>query len=87
MKPLEGHPNAARVFLAALLGGPIIHYLNKWLGLDLSTQDSIWIIGGLSSAWLFVAQDGIIGAWDRLLHGKAASIPPPAKRALPEKNV
>ena len=73
MNPLKDHPNASlSLFSSVGLGTLFVQLAGHW-GLDLSTQDGVWIAGGFSVALLFIGRNGLVGTWNfvknAVLHG------------------
>lgn len=70
MNPLNSHPNAA-VAGTTTGAGVFVVWLLGYLGVDLSAELGATIAGGAATVLLFVARDGLAGAWRRLLYGTA----------------
>lgn len=68
------HPNAITSLVSSVgLGSAVVAALQHWLGWKLSTQDGLYVAGGLSTVALFVGRNGLVGTWRTVkrlvLHG------------------
>lgn len=74
MNPAKKHPNTIVSLVSSFgLGPAVVAVCQHWLGWKLSTNDGLYVAGGLSAAALFVGRNGLVGTWDFVsgfvLHG------------------
>ena len=60
----RNHPNAAVALVSSVgLGSLVVTVVQHWFDYKLSTQDGLYIAGGLSTAALFIGRNGAVGTW------------------------
>lgn len=74
MNPAKKHPNALVSLVSSLgLGSGAVTVCQHWFGWKLSTQDGVYVAGGLATVALFVGHNGLVGTWETakrlVLHG------------------
>jgi len=74
VNPLNKHPNATVALISSFgLGSLVVTACQHWFGWTLSTQDGLYVAGGLATAALFIGRNGAIGTWNAVknvfLHG------------------
>lgn len=63
------HPNATVGTISGIGGGELVVNVAKAFGYNISTGWGIAIAGAVTGVVLFVGRNGVVGVWQRILHG------------------